>query len=163
MQLQICVDVFVSVLKKEIASARGGARGARGRPRPPRRRALAPAPRAPRGAAADTGPSVKEMAQKAAEELDLKAKVAKAILTGKFDPVKEKLGLEAGANVAQIQDVINQWIERLEGYDQKQRPAGKVRPRGETAEKDDGGQASGGMRLGCLRRQQVRKVNARAG
>ena len=28
------------------------------------------------GQAADTGPSVKEMAQKAAEELDLKAKVA---------------------------------------------------------------------------------------
>ena len=67
------------------------------------------------GQAADTGPSVKEMAQKAAEDLDLKAKVAKAILTGKFDPVKEKLGLEAGANVAQIQDVINQWIERLRG------------------------------------------------
>lgn len=57
------------------------------------------------GQAAETGLNAKEVL--------LKTKVAKAILTGKFGPVKEQLGLEADATVAQIKTVIEPWLKRL--------------------------------------------------
>ena len=65
------------------------------------------------GQAADTGPSVKEMAEKAAEELALKTKVMRAMATNNLDPVKEQLGLKAGAGVAQIRSALEPWLDRL--------------------------------------------------